>query len=247
MNNLEEALNKLESGIKLMFEGSLLQFLPDTDITNQMSDYMVEIIKKNTDEKGILANVFIIQVNPEIAEAINASPEIESQLTDSLIDAISTANLNFDKTLEIKIVANYELKPDEINIVAANDIEEVQQTVGVEVTSNVFGESVPDNAFLIINGTKFYPLTRTVINIGRRKDNHLVINDERVSRLHAQIRLINGNFVIFDLDSVGGTMVNNLNIHKAVLHPGDVISLAGVPLVFGQESSIPDETQDLTE
>ena len=74
----------------------------------------------------------------------------------------------------------------------------------------------------------------------------MVIKDQRISRLHAQIRLVNGKFIIFDLDSSGGTMVNNQKIHQATLHSGDVISLAGVPLIFGQETTPPDETQELT-
>jgi len=73
-----------------------------------------------------------------------------------------------------------------------------------------------------------------------------VINDRRVSRQHAQIRAINGNFVLFDLNSSGGTFVNGDRINQRGLHPGDVISLAGVPLVYGQEKSAQENTQQIT-
>jgi pSer/pThr/pTyr-binding forkhead associated (FHA) protein len=84
-----------------------------------------------------------------------------------------------------------------------------------------------------------------VINIGRRVDNDLVIDDERISRVHAQLRAIKGRYVLFDLDSRGGTFVNDQRIHQSVLYPGDVISLAGVPLVFGQEETRLGQTQKL--
>jgi pSer/pThr/pTyr-binding forkhead associated (FHA) protein len=78
-----------------------------------------------------------------------------------------------------------------------------------------------------------------VINIGRRLDNQLVIDDPRISRSHAQLRAIKGRFVIFDLNSTGGTFVNGERTSQSVMYPGDVISLAGVPLVYGQDNPPP--------
>jgi pSer/pThr/pTyr-binding forkhead associated (FHA) protein len=99
--------------------------------------------------------------------------------------------------------------------------------------------SVPENAFLIVEGVKEFPLKRAVINIGRRLDNNLVVDDPRVSRLHAQLRAIKGRFVLFDLNSSGGTFINGQRASQSILYPGDVISLAGVSLIFGQDSPWP--------
>ena len=63
------------------------------------------------------------------------------------------------------------------------------------------------------------------------------------SRLHAQLRAIKGRFIIFDLDSTGGTFVNTQRINQCALYPGDVISLAGYPLVYGQDAPAIGETQ----
>jgi pSer/pThr/pTyr-binding forkhead associated (FHA) protein len=82
---------------------------------------------------------------------------------------------------------------------------------------------IPENAFLIVEGVKVFPLTTSVINIGRRLDNQLVIDDPRVSRNHAQLRSIKGRFVVFDLNSTGGTFVNGQRTSQSVLYPGDVI------------------------
>jgi pSer/pThr/pTyr-binding forkhead associated (FHA) protein len=70
-------------------------------------------------------------------------------------------------------------------------------------------------------------------------DNQLVIDDPRISRNHAQLRAIKGRYVIFDLNSTGGTFVNGQRTSQSVMYPGDVISLAGVPLVFGQDNPPP--------
>ncbi len=98
---------------------------------------------------------------------------------------------------------------------------------------------IPEDAFVIMDGVKVIPLTQAVINIGRRVENTLIVDDPRVSRNHAQLRAINGRYVLFDLDSTGGTYVNEERITQSILYPGDVISLAGVTLVYGQKNPPP--------
>jgi pSer/pThr/pTyr-binding forkhead associated (FHA) protein len=116
-------------------------------------------------------------------------------------------------------------------------MESVGETMGIESEPKPEPEvvNIPSNAFLIIGGTKIVPLTRSVVNIGRRLDNHVVIDDPRVSRAHAQLRIVRDRFVLFDLNSSGGTFVNGQRADQSVLYPGDVISLAGVTLIFGQD------------
>ncbi len=93
----------------------------------------------------------------------------------------------------------------------------------------------PRNAYLVLQGTRVIPLNQPFIKIGRQLDNHIILEDPRVSRAHAQIKLINDRFVIFDLNSTGGTFVNGQPTSQSVLYPGDVVSLAGVVFIFSQE------------
>src|SRR5512143_1566747 len=98
---------------------------------------------------------------------------------------------------------------------------------------------IPEDAFVIVDGIKVIPLSQPLIRIGRRLENNLVLDDPRVSRTHAELRAINGRYVLFDLNSTGGTFVNGLKITQSVVYPGDVISLAGVNLVYGQKNPPP--------
>jgi len=106
---------------------------------------------------------------------------------------------------------------------------------GLPDSSSLKPASRIPKAFLIVNGLVTYPLTQPVINIGRNPSNHVHLDDPRVSRVHAQLRLIKGRFVLFDLDSLGGTFVNDVAVNSHILKPGDVILMAGVPLVYGEE------------
>jgi pSer/pThr/pTyr-binding forkhead associated (FHA) protein len=104
-----------------------------------------------------------------------------------------------------------------------------------ETKSEPESKTIPRNAYLVLQGTRVIPLNRTLIKIGRQLDNHIILEDPRVSRSHAQIKLVNDRFVIFDMNSTGGTFVNGQPISQSVLYPGDVVSLAGVVFIFSQE------------
>src|SRR5512133_3024136 len=62
---------------------------------------------------------------------------------------------------------------------------------------------IPEDAFVIVDGVKVIPLTQPLVRIGRRLENNLVLDDPRVSRTHAELRAINGRYVLFDLNSTG--------------------------------------------
>ncbi len=147
------------------------------------------------------------------------------------------------KTLpQITLEADPELLPGEI-ILKVGDLPSdtpLDKTASMPTLSgeedDFLGDSVPPNAFVIIDGLETVQLTQSVVNIGRRLENDIVIEDPRISRDHAQIRAVKGQYVIFDLNSTGGTFVNSVRISQQPLFPGDVISLAGVPLVYGQDN-----------
>jgi pSer/pThr/pTyr-binding forkhead associated (FHA) protein len=88
-------------------------------------------------------------------------------------------------------------------------------------------------AFLIVDGQRAVSLERPVTSIGRKSDNHIIIKNQHVSRYHAQIRNIKGSFVVMDLESTVGTSVNGIKVKQAFLKEGDVISVGGIPLIFG--------------
>ena len=70
----------------------------------------------------------------------------------------------------------------QIHLSAKISLEHLDQTTDLEIEPEGNGLSIPANAFLIVNGTEVFPPTQSVINIGRRTDNQLVIDDPRISR-----------------------------------------------------------------
>ena len=80
------------------------------------------------------------------------------------------------------------------------------------------------------------------IKIGRSEDNDIVLYDIFVSRYHAKIRSEEGKFILDDLDSTHGTMVNNKKIKNFVLTDKDIIQVGKTILIY-EENKLPNITQ----
>ncbi len=89
--------------------------------------------------------------------------------------------------------------------------------------------------FLILQGERHINLHQPIVSIGRALDNDIILEDPRVSRHHAQLRRRYGRYVLYDLKSSGGTQINSYPVEECVLHSGDVISLAGVQVIYGED------------
>src|SRR5207237_1697447 len=70
------------------------------------------------------------------------------------------------------------------------------------------------------------------ISIGRDPKNDIALDDRRVSRRHAEIRLRLGRYTLYDLQSTNGTYVNGRRVAEVVLADGDRLSIGGVELQF---------------
>lgn len=81
-------------------------------------------------------------------------------------------------------------------------------------------------------GWKKQPLENT-ITIGRSNSCNIVLAHVSVSRNHARVCKRNNQWVIEDLQSTNGVIVNNQQIQgQAVLKEKDVISIMGISLIF---------------
>ncbi|MDE3112641.1 MAG: FHA domain-containing protein [Chloroflexota bacterium] len=75
------------------------------------------------------------------------------------------------------------------------------------------------------------------LTIGRDVENDLVLDDRRVSRRHAEIRLRLGRYTLYDLQSTNGTFVNGRRVAEVVLSDGDRVTIGGSEVVVQQEGT----------
>jgi DNA-binding response OmpR family regulator len=91
-------------------------------------------------------------------------------------------------------------------------------------------------------------LSKPVTSIGRWEDNDIVIDDRWISRHHARIRREKDQYILEDLDSKNGTVVNGQRIFEPVpLTDGDEIQLTPLRQLtfvdYGATAPLPGETQ----
>lgn len=237
-------LTQLETQLQALIEGSAARLFPGGKVQGNLAQSLVGAMRAGLqiepDGMALGPNRFTIYTHPAQAERYRHNQGVLDELADTLYQAGLEAGLRFPGRLTIVVQPDPAMDSGKVHIQAEMVPAQLGDTSQTSIESGAghnksHAEIVPANVFLIVNNTDVFPLTIPVVNIGRNPNNHLVIDDPRVSRNHAQLRLSQGQFVISDLDSTGGTFVNRRRIRQQVLKPGDVISLAGVPLVFGQE------------
>ncbi len=236
-------LDLIEARLQALIESSVSLFARSDDqrrLAHQLVEAAKEAIQAGADDQSIAPNLFVIYLHPDSIQYWNEHYNTLETISKNLRDVARENGIFFTRDPEIRLQVDTTLPLEGIRVEAVDQFETIGQTAAFMAVPTVPQNSnIPLNAFLIVDGNRVFPLNQMVINIGRRADNHLVMSDPRVSRAHAQIRAIRGQYVLFDLNSTGGTMVNGRRVHQCALKPGDVISLSGVPLIYGEE--VPDD------
>jgi hypothetical protein len=249
-DKLTGRLNELESRLQSMVEGSLMRLFArgkhqHIDLAPQLVSALQAGCKGLEDGRTLAPNLFLLATRDGRLDGTERQDEFLDELAAHVTQAGEQAGFIFLENVQVRLVKDEDVPLFQVGITAQIALEHLAATTDMESDVEAGYSEMPDNAFLIIDGVRIFSLEKPVINIGRRPDNHLVIDDPRISRSHAQLRAIQGRFVIFDLESTGGTQVNGQKINQAVLFAGDVISLAGLPVVYGQEEKPMKETQKL--
>lgn len=236
---MKAKLNWLEARLQSIFEGGAARILLGgnlRDLPASMVAAMHTALQVDADGVPLAPDLFILRLPPEDAEKIEENPAILLEIESTVEQAGEDAGFRFRVRPRVRIDIDPALSSGQWEILAQTAGQDLEETGLVGLLPEAGEQAAPAGAFLILNGSQVYLLDQAVVNIGRQAENQLVINDPRVSRTHAQIRAIKGRFVIFDLESSGGTFVNGVRTRQRTLFPGDVISLAGVCLVYGQEA-----------
>jgi len=239
--NLQDLEARLQTLIEVKLVGALPGQKAEALIVQKLTAAMQSNIVTLKDGTRLAPNEYFLVANPESSSRWD-EPRLLGTLVEILKSSGEQAGLRFQLQPTVAVVPDASLPGGEFKIIGSHKAESMAETRNLKndpAEHEPEDEAVPDSAFLIVEGVKVFPLKHVLVTIGRRLDNTLVIDDPRVSRNHAQMRAIKGRYVLFDLNSTGGTFVNGQRANQTVLYPGDVISVAGVALIFGQDNPPP--------
>jgi len=236
MNN---SLSRIEARIQRFIEEGTARLFSPQDPKGKLAASLIEAMQAEVQfaegDVLIAPGVYTIQTSAEHAVSLKANYAVLEEMKAALLQAATQSGIQIPESLVLHIVPEDGLHDGDFHVRCEGAGESIAKTQSLRRIAEPAEHQVPVGAFLIVGGTEIFTLNLPIVNIGRKNDNHLAIESPQVSRRHAQLRAISGHYHFFDLGSTGGSKINNQEVKTAVLMAGDVISLAGVPLIYGQD------------
>jgi len=238
----QDRFSRLEERIEQLVEGSFARLFNDRlqprEVAVRLARAVEDNIREHPDGSLVSPNLFVVCLHEDDYASLQQNiPDVARHLSETVADFANRTGLRLLSEPLIELCQNEAVLPRHVMITASHD----EPAHATQVLPQVVPTAPPVQHFrpqLIIQGRDAIPLNRSVMNIGRKRDNHIVIDDPRISRAHAQIRLRFGRYVLYDLGSKAGTLVNGQRITETILQPGDVISLAGVMIVYMEDDNL---------
>ncbi len=241
---MKKKLDRIESELRALFEKRLLSFFSDNTQGTSLLDDLLRVMKSEIREvsEGVYyaPDQFILEVSSEDFPEWGSHQELLDEISSVLERTGLEEGFSFRQSPEIQLYNTPEIPPNEFNVSASFTAPKPALPDTAAMPQNeqqIKEQTLPENAYFVIGGKKGIPLNKNVINIGRHSDNDLILDDLHVSRHHAQLRVINQQFVIFDVGSSSGLFLNGKKISKATLQAGDVIRLGVTKLIYVQDST----------
>ena len=243
-------LQKIENTLKDFFEKDL-RIVAHKNPLQRITDELISAMEKNlktVDDKVFAPNIFRVYIRDKKLIDNDDMKHWKKYAQDIIRDIARDNALQLAGPLHIQVFFNPKLEQD-FEITVTNSSIPSGKTITLFSEKN--GAEQPEvirNGYLITADENYHQIVKLITTIGRREDNDLVIDNLRVSRVHAQIRQIKEKHVLFDLDSTSGTKVNGVKIHQHTLNHGDVIEIADVPIIYGtdQDNFPVEENKDKT-
>ncbi|MEO8609779.1 MAG: DUF3662 and FHA domain-containing protein [Chloroflexota bacterium] len=247
----DQHIARLEAQLERLVEGTFSQLfgkkIRAQDIALQLARAMEDSAESqnNGDSRMLAPDHYTIYLHSQVRlQLIERQSLLSQRLSEHIVELASNAGYRLINLPIVDILANDELNTNAV-IVKARHTQKKHSTTAVmqRVDAPVSEpQNTPQNPQLLMHGTVAVPLGREVINIGRSRENQIVIDDPAVSRHHLQLRLRFGRYMLFDTQSHGGTSVNDVLVKEHTLQNGDVICIGTTRLVYMEDHSL-NETQ----
>jgi len=198
--------------------------------------------------KTFVPNSYVVSLAPADFEQFEQyRRSLERDLAETLLGAARERNYTLLAYPSVEIERSDDLAPGDIRVSCAlvdasgEEVEPDAKTLGAVEAGHTM---VLDREKLLSEKPRApkatleqrdaapVPLGSGPVLIGRDPGNDVVLDDRRVSRKHAEIRLRLGRYTLYDLQSTNGTYVNGRRVAEKVLDDGDRVSIGGLELLF---------------
>lgn len=243
----DQAIARLEAKLEQLIEGTFAQLFSKTIRAQDIALHLARAMEggvqpaSDGDPRPYAPDRYTIRLNPDVCEHMTArQPELAHILGQHLVEMASAVGYRLSDVPSIEFIAAPNTEPSEI-VVDAGYRHSTTSATAVMKPIALPQTRAPQNPQLIVNGQLTHFLKDGIINIGRSRDNHIVLDDLYVSRHHIQLRLRFGVYTLFDTQSQGGVLVNDVIVREHRLQPGDVIRVGKTQMVYLEDTSLLDE------
>jgi pSer/pThr/pTyr-binding forkhead associated (FHA) protein len=238
---------QLERLIEGVFSGLFRRRLNAHDIALKLARGMESSLRtaRDEDSRPIAPDQYTVALHPDSYRQLTRSrPDMPDQLAQHLVELASQSGYRLVKPPTVRLLSSPIISVDDIDVQAEHSEETSAGTAAMQPVRLATEPLRPQNPQLVINGERIVPLDQSIVNIGRGDNNDIVVFDSYVSRHHVQLRLRGGTYMLFDVQSKSGTLVNNVAVTEHRLQPGDVIQIGSTRMVYTTElpSDAPDNS-----
>jgi hypothetical protein len=227
-----------------LLEGSLAQLMrtpvQPAEIAKRLERAM-ELGQRASVGKVLVPTRYTVLLHPEdFAALAPARGALEREMARFIVERVQERGFSLITRPRIRLRAEPELRQRRVRVEAElSDDEEEEETSDLEWTppyaTPIAGAVLPSAGLRfrdVAGHICLVPLDQPQTNLGRARDNDVILDDPHISRYHARIILRYGQFIVQDLGSSYGTMVNGHPVEECVLRPGDRLVLGGMELYY---------------
>ncbi len=175
---------------------------------------------RSVDVKGrrIVPNDFTVMLNAsDHAGFADIEDALVAELAEAAREYAREEGYHFMGPVAVQLAVDNDLRSGRFNIVSQLK----QSTTGPGMGSLV----LPSGERIYVNSAP--------VSIGRLPECTIAVNDSNISRRHAEVRAGTTAYVVVDLGSTNGTMINGIKIAgEQRLRDGDIISVGSTHLRF---------------
>ncbi|MET0908758.1 MAG: DUF3662 and FHA domain-containing protein [Ilumatobacteraceae bacterium] len=215
LQSIERRLERMVDGVfTRRTRGSIRPIELGRRLVREMDD------NRSVDVKGrrIVPNDFTIALSAGDRESFE---DIETTLTTELGEAAKEyareEGYNFMGPVAVRLSTDDNLKNGRFTVIS-----QLKQGAG--------GSSM---ASIVLPSGQRISLNQGTVTVGRLPECTISVNDSNISRQHAEMRPGGGGYVVADLNSTNGTLVNGVRISgEQRLNDGDIISFGSTHVRF---------------
>ena len=241
----EKPIDRLESQLQTLIEGAFARMFRRTVSARDIAVLLLRAMEDNAvlslegSSQRLAPDSYQIFLHPDtVVHFVSQYPDLSTRLAALIAELGTQSGYQLHTKPQVELLASSQLAGHKAVITASHSIHSGNQTTAMQSVNIAPTEHhVYQPALYIINETKSVPLGKSLINIGRESSNDIVIKDAYISRHHLQLRKRFGAYTLFDVNSRGGTLVNNTAVREHRLQNGDVIHIGHTRLVYTDETA----------